>query len=163
MKKLYFISFLIIFISIISYSQQTPLTIRATVLSPISVTATDLNFGNVVRNVTKTINPGSSGSGRWEVTGDVGKEVQLTFIVPTYISSGSNELSYSCSSTEAKYSTDASGTPGTTFSPLSTITTNLSSSGKLYVFIGGKLQPTSSQAAGDYTGTITMSIQYTGN
>jgi len=163
MKKFYFISFLFIFISFTSYSQTSSISILATVLSPISITTTDLNFGSVVRNVSKTITPGGSGSGKFEVTGEAGKEVQFSFIVPTYISSGSNELSYSCSNSEAKYSTDASGTPGTTFSPLSTITTNLSSSGKLYVFIGGKLQPTSSQAAGSYSGTITMSIQYTGN
>lgn len=163
MKKVLLSIFFILFTYGISFSQSYPLQIRATVISPISVTTTDLNFGDVMRGINKSIVPGNSGSGKWEITGASNKEVQFSFVVPTYISSGSNELAFTSGSNGGKYSTDPSGTPGTSFFPLSTITTTLSSTGKLYIFIGGTVSPLSNQASGEYSGNITLSIQYTGN
>jgi len=42
-------------------------------------------------------------------------------------------------------------------------TAGLNTSGDLYVFIGGTLTSSVSQAVGTYTGSMTLTAQYTGN
>jgi len=164
MRRLLFVFSILITYSILLFSQTYPIQATATVLSPLSVTSSNLTFGDVLRSANKSILPGDASSGKWVITGVASKQVQLTIAAPSTLeTTTSNYLVYSYSSTDCKWSTDASGSTGTTFSPSTSVTASLSSTGNLYVFIGGTLKPTSSQAAGSYTGDVILTIQYTGN
>ena len=164
MKRVVFIISFILFIVSFSYAQTYPIQATATVLSPLNVTSSNLVFGDVLRGVNKSIIPGDASSGKWVITGVSGKQVQFSIATPSDLSNTtSNYLLYSYSSTDCKWSTDVSGTPGTNFSPSTSTTASLSSGGMLYIFVGGTLKPTSSQAPGAYTGDVVLTIQYTGN
>jgi hypothetical protein len=164
MKRVICLFVLAFLFSRISFSQTYPILVTATVLSPLNVTSSNLVFGDVLRGVNKIIIPGDAASGKWVISGVASKQVQFSIATPPDLeTASSNYLVYSYSGTDCKWSTDPSGTPGTTFAPSSTITASLSSSGNLYIFVGGTLKPTSNQAAGSYTGDANLTLQYTGN
>ena len=51
----------------------------------------------------------------------------------------------------------------TAFQPSVGATTTLSGTGTMAVYIGGTVQPDVGQPAGTYTGTITLTVNYTGS
>ena len=164
MRRAIFILSILITFSVITFSQSYPIQATATVLSPLNVTSSNLVFGDVLRSVNKSILPGDASSGKWVISGVANKQVQFTIATPSTLeTTTSNYLVYSYSGSDCKWSTDPSGTPGTTFSPSTSITASLSSSGTIYIFVGGTLKPTASQAAGSYTSDVVLTLQYTGN
>lgn len=49
------------------------------------------------------------------------------------------------------------------FDPRAPLRARLGLFGRLYLYLGGTAQPAASQQAGRYTGTITLTVSYTGN
>jgi len=158
----------LLFVSFGIAQEQESIDAKATVLAPISFPdKRDLDFGSeVLPGRTYTVLPGNATqAGRFELLGADDKEVSLTFSLPEDLDGpGENTISIIFSATSATHATNSDYVTGaTSFNPASGATTSLNGSGSLYIAIGGEISPPSNQVAGDYSGTITLTVEYTGN
>jgi hypothetical protein len=135
-------------------------TVTATVQQPITVTKNnDLSFGNVFPGVDKSIAVTAGGAAKFTVAGQASTPVNLTFTIPATIASGGNNLTLA--SWTGHHATTDVTTGGTTFTPsASAASATLSGTGGLFVYVGATAQPTSTQAAGSYSGPMTMTVVY---
>lgn len=150
-------------------AQSGTLTATATVLQPISITkVSDLQFGNVFPGVNKTVNyDDASNAGSFSVAGDGGAQVAVSFTLPTDLTDASSNTLPIDTWTGYLNTTNSATSGGSTFTPSATASnTNLSgtsgSTGSLYVFVGATVKPASNQTQGSYSGTVTMTVAYTG-
>ncbi len=141
---------------------QTSATIEATatVLSAVTVNAgPDLQFGNVTPGVPKTIAIGDAGAGRFDVTKATGAGVTLSFTLPTDLDSGGNTLPIG--GWTGGWNTVNTPAGATAFTPdLAGTNTAATAGTNLYVYVGATVTPAAGQAAGAYTGDVTMSVVY---
>lgn len=140
-------------------AQSGTIQATATVLSAITVTgAVPLAFGNVTPGVAKTV--GVVGGGRFDLVGQAGANVNLSFTLPGTLTSGGNNLVIGTWTGYHNTANDAT-TGGTGFTPSASATASqFSAGGNLYVFIGGTVTPTPGQAAGTYTGNVVLNAAY---
>lgn len=141
-------------------TNNASITATANVQSPINVVgAQQLNFGNVFPGVNKTIAASDlTNAGRFDVTGQASTPVTISFTLPANLVSGGNNLpivSYT-----GVHAQNSSQTGGTAFAPGSGANPTLNGSGALWVWVGAQVQPATNQAAGVYTGSITMTVVY---
>lgn len=141
------------------------ITAQANVLTPLTVTGQqDLDFGNVFPGVASTVTVADASAGRWLTTGTSGAEVQLTFTLPAALVSGGNSLPISFGANSGGYNVANDAGAATPFDPAGGVTTNLGvAPAELYVWIGGTVTPVAAQPQGVYTGTINLTVNYTGN
>jgi hypothetical protein len=134
--------------------------VTATVQQPITVTKNnDLSFGSVFPGVDKSIAVTAGGAAKFTVAGQASTPVNLTFTLPATIASGGNSLAIG--SWAGHFSGIDVTTGGTTFTPSASATAaTLSALGGLYVYVGATAQPTVTQAAGSYSGSMTMTVVY---
>jgi len=145
-------------------AQSGNINATATVLQPLTVSgARDLAFGNVYPGVNKSIAVTDVTSGRFDVTGQAGAQVNISFTLPTNLASGANTLPIG-SWTGYHNTTNSASVGGTAFTPSASNTTvNLAAlGGNLFVFVGAQVSPAGTQAQGAYTASVTMSAAYTG-
>jgi Domain of unknown function (DUF4402) len=141
-------------------SNNASITATATVQTPINVVAAQqLNFGNAFPGVNKTI-PATDlvNAGRFDVSGQASSPVTLSFTLPATLASGGNTMpivSYT-----GVYAQNSVQTGGTAFPPASGANPSLNIAGALWVWVGAQVQPATNQAAGVYTGSITMTVVY---
>lgn len=154
----------------LSWAQPNNASINANanVLQPLTVAAqNDLDFGNVFPGVNKTVAiTDAAVSGRWQMTGAGGAEVDLSFTLPANLSDGGgNNLPIVFAAGDAGHNTANDPSTATTFDPGAGATANLTAGppGQLWVWVGGTVQPAVNQPAGLYTGTVTLTVNYTGN
>jgi hypothetical protein len=144
----------------LAQTQTASIQATATVQQPINVVgAVNLAFGNVFPGVAKTMGVAVAGAGRFDVTGQASSPVLITFVLPTNLTSGANNLPIG--TWTGHRNTVNNPTTGTNFTP-SAGTTNatFSASGQLFVFVGATVTPASNQAAGAYSGSVTMTVTY---
>jgi hypothetical protein len=140
------------------HAQSGTINATATVLSAITVNgAKDLDFGNVTPGVNKAVAITDAGAGRFDVTKAAATAVALTFTLPANLTSGGNNLPIG--SWTGGYNTSNSPVGATGFTP-SAAATNTGSVGNIWVFIGATVSPGAGQAAGAYTGAVTMQVAY---
>ena len=135
-------------------------SVTASVQQPLTVTkSTDLAFGSVFPGLNKTVAVGDAGAASFSVSGQAGASVNLTFTAPATIANGGSTLPIA--SWTGRWNTTNSAASGTDFTPSGSATSaTLSGSGAIYVFVGATAQPSSSQAAGSYSGTLTLTVVY---
>ncbi|MEO8294021.1 MAG: DUF4402 domain-containing protein [Gemmatimonadota bacterium] len=141
-------------------TQTASILATATVQQPINVVgAVNLAFGNVFPGVPKTMAVAVAGAGRFDVTGQASSPVLITFVLPTNLTSGANNLPIG--TWTGHRNTVNNPTTGTNFTP-SAGTTNatFSAGGLLFVFVGATVTPATNQAAGAYSGSVTMTVTY---
>jgi hypothetical protein len=148
-------------------SNQASINATATVLDPISIAGdNDLDFGTVFPGINKTV-PYTDlvNGGHWSISGATGREVDLTFTLPGTLASGGDNLTIVFAAASAARNTADVVGGATTFDPNGVETTLLSGGtpGELFIWIGGEVQPTIGQPGGNYSGTITLTVDYTGN
>jgi hypothetical protein len=141
-------------------TNNASITATASVQTPINVVgAQSLNFGNVFPGVNKTIAATDlTNGGRFDVTGQASTPVVLSFTLPGTLSSGANTMpivSYTGVTAD-----NATQTGGLAFTPASGASAMLSATGALFVWVGAQVQPATNQAAGVYTGSISMTVVY---
>jgi len=139
---------------------------RANVMTPIQVTPQqNLEFGNVIPGINKSIPVANASAGRWLVQGTVGAQVNLDFTaLPATLSDGSNTMPIVYAANDAGHNTTNNAGAAVLFDPAGTALANThATSGELFVWIGGTVQPAAAQPAGLYQGTITLTANYTGN
>lgn len=141
------------------------ITAQANVLTPLTVAGQqDLDFGDVFPGVASTVTVANASAGRWLTTGSSGAEVQLAFTLPANLVSGGNNLPISFGASSAGYNVANNAGAATTFDPAAGATTNLGvAPAELYVWVGGTVTPAVTQPQGLYTGTINLTVNYTGN
>lgn len=141
-------------------AQSASASVTAEVQRPITVTKTaDLDFKQVFPGVDKTVAFTSADAAQFTVFGQDNAQVRLSFVLPPTLSSGANTLVIS--SWSARHNSTNSSVSGTDFTPsVSPTTASLSAIGYLYLFLGAKAEPTTTQAAGTYTGTATLTVVY---
>jgi hypothetical protein len=138
----------------------------ANVLTPLSVTNNlrDLDFGDVFPGINKSIAYDAGTSGKWQIDGQLGREVDITFTLPAVLTSGGNTMPIAFGANDAAWNTADIVGAATTFDPAVGATEFLDvGTGQMFVWIGGTVQPPETQAGGAYSGTITMDVVYTGN
>jgi hypothetical protein len=135
-------------------------SVTATVQQPITVTKNnDLSFGAVFPGLNKSIAVTAGGAAKFTVSGQASTPVNLTFTLPATIASGGNNLTIN--TWTGHYNTVDAPTGGSSFTPSTSATTaTLHTDGSLYVYVGATAAPTVSQAAGSYSGTMTMTVVY---
>jgi hypothetical protein len=125
----------------------------AEVLSPIDVTAgLDLDFGQVLPGVPTQVLPVDGGT--FTVSGAVDQDVIVDFDLPATLADGALTMPVSF---DAGY---GAGAPDTGLDPNSNATVNLGATGGWDVFLGGTVLPSVAQAAGNYSGTVTLTVAY---
>lgn len=141
-------------------AQSASIQALATVYQPITIAgARDLDFGNVFPGVAKSVAVGDATSGRFDLTGQASANVNLTFGLPANLTSGANNLPIG-TWTGCYNGTNAVGTC-TAFTPSGAATpTAFSGAGALFVWVGGTVTPAAAQAAGNYTGTVSLTVAY---
>jgi hypothetical protein len=141
---------------------QNSATIQATatVLSAITVAAgNDLQFGNVTPGVNKTVAISDAGAGRFDVTKAATSGVTLSFTLPTDLSSGTDLLPIG--TWTGGWNSVQSPAGATTFTPSAGGTNTAVTAGtNLWVYVGATVSPAGGQAAGAYSGDVTMSVIY---
>jgi hypothetical protein len=132
----------------------------ADVQQPITVTKTrDLAFGTVFPGVNKSVAVTDGTSASFSIAGQASAGVTLSFTLPATLASGGNTLPLA--SWVARHNTSNSSASGTDFTPSSSATAaTLHTDGNMYVFVGATAQPAAGQAAGTYSGTLTMTVVY---
>jgi hypothetical protein len=143
-------------------AQSATIAATATVVTPITVTGTaPLAFGNVFQGVNKTIAFSDATSGRFSLTGYLTSQVAMTFTLPATLTSGANSMPINTYDVRVNGTNSTAGTTALTVTSGVPVNSNFVA-GALFVFIGGRVQPTAAQAAGTYSGTIVLAAAYTG-
>jgi uncharacterized protein DUF4402 len=153
------VALMLVAVSAASAQNSASMNVTAAVQSPITVVAAaNLDFGNVFPGVNKTVAVTDAAAGRFNVLGQAAAPVSLTFVLPTNLTNGGNNLPIA--SWTGNHNTSA--TPaGISFTPSAAATAaTLSASGQLFVYIGAQVTPAIAQVAGNYTGTVQMTVVY---
>ena len=154
---------LVVFSASAAQAQTNNATIQATatVQSPINVVGFQpLAFGNVFPGVNKLVDPSDlTNAGRFDVTGQASTAVTLSFTLPAALTGPGAPLPIA--GYQAIRADDAAQTTNAFFfAPGASNAATLSGAGALYVWVGATVTPPTNQAAGLYTGTITMTVVY---
>ena len=141
-------------------AQSANINATATVYQALTVTgARALDFGSVFPGVAKSIVVSDATSGRFDLTGQASANVNVSFTLPTNLTSGANNLPIG---TWTGCTNPTNSTAGcTSFTPSASATpTAMSGAGALVVWVGGTVSPAANQAAGSYTGVVTLTAAY---
>jgi len=127
----------------------------------------DLVFGNMYPGIPKTIDKKSTGeAAEFHISGNPGAEVIVNFTLPTYLYQSGFNFQLSFSNTDLAL--DSSATPDQSsplvdnLDPWKPQTYRLGSNG-LTLWLGGTAIPKLVQQSGNYTATITVMVDTTGN
>lgn len=137
-------------------AQGTSGSINATasVVAALSVTGTDLVFGNIAPTSFKTVAPASGGT--FTVTGAVSQPVSVSFTLPATLGNAAVAIgTWTGLSNTANTTAGASGiTPQASAQTLS-----LSGTGNLYLWVGATVTTTAAPV-GSYTAPVTLTVVY---
>lgn len=120
--------------------------------------ARNLDFGEVWTGSTRTLQPNASTAASWTIRADAGTRLSFTFSLPASLMSGLNALPVSFAATSAAWDHNAATAGYTQFDPQQGTVVTVSRSNRLYLWLGGSISPPFSQPAGDYAGTITLTV-----
>ena len=127
----------------------------------------DLDFGTVTRGVSATVLPTSANAGRWQVVGTGNAFVNISFILPSLLPNiqalPGITMPISFGATSARWRRGNSGVGAATpFNPNVGTTGRLGPPprGDMYLWLGGTVSPSASQAPGVYVGNIVVTISY---
>ena len=149
-------------------AQSATINVSATVQTPLTLTTQSaLDFTTVFPGVAKTVTAAggtnSATAGRVQVAGQAGAQVSVGFVLPTTLANGAVTMPISYGATSGCFNATATPTGCTAFDPAVGQTRNLdAATGLLFVYLGGTVTPATTQAAGTYTGTVTLNVAYTG-
>jgi hypothetical protein len=125
----------------------------------------DLDFGSVFAGVPTSVpRTDRAQSGQMQVNGGRNLEVLIEFVLPGFmVNPVGDQMPLSFGSNDGGYSTRPSMVSMQGFDPRNPLVARLGNNGRLYLTLGGTVQPPISQPAGAYSATATLTISYTGN
>lgn len=123
----------------------------------------NIAFNNLLPGITSTVATNVSNAGRFDIDIRRNRTLSVTLTLPTYLTSGSNNLPITFTATKSTNSND--GVMGTTFDPYSgtTIKRTNTSTRYWYLRLGGTVQTPTTQQGGNYSGTIILTLSFIGN
>lgn len=146
--------------------------VEATVQTGISITSSNnLDFGNVWQGVARSIAVSSSNAAVFQIVGQSQAGVELSLILPEYMSrtAGGDRMAVMFSSSDASIDTTASHDPTDAgisgwlgVNPYNLPSGALIGDSGTDLYIGGKVAPSINQMSGDYEGTIVLTVSYNG-
>ena len=124
-----------------------------------------LDFGNLFPGVPATVpRTDAVRAGQFDLRGRQRAEVRINFTLPGSLTApGGRTLRLTFAAGDGGYSVNNTIGAATAFDPRVPLVTRLGNGGRLFVWLGGTALPTPTQAAGTYTGTLTLTAAYTGN
>jgi hypothetical protein len=140
-------------------AQSATIQVTATVLSQLTAAAGNpLAFGNVTPGVAKTVAASAAAAGSFNLTGQINQGVQVSFTLPTNLTSGANNLPIG---TWTGFYNQVNVQGGTAFIPSAAgQNATLSGTGRLYLWIGATVTPGGAQAAGSYLASVVLNVVY---
>jgi len=127
----------------------------------------NLTFGPIFPGVPKTISKYSPGeAAEFIITGTPNAEVAIDISLPPYMYTTGDNMQLVFSNTDCAF--DTSSAPDQThplddnINPRRTIISRLGTSG-LTIWLGGTVVPSLNQKPGAYSGSIVLTVSYTGN
>ncbi|GIW52291.1 MAG: hypothetical protein KatS3mg081_1646 [Gemmatimonadales bacterium] len=128
----------------------------------------ELDFGDVVQGVPVTVDPKTSANaGEFEIHGARRAEIQITMALPSVLTRGSFTLPISFGPNAGCHRNRKPRNACSYFDPATVLIVRIRNANPpnntYFVWIGGTVNPSPSQPGGLYTGTITLSVSYTGN
>lgn len=142
-------------------AQDAEIEANATVEANVDLSSgEDLNFGNITAGSPSTVNPSDAAAGTFSVSGNVGN-VDLDFTLPEVLNGSEDDLPISFGGTSASWG-DNDYDSNNDFDPNDGTSVNLleQTDRDITVYIGGTVSPVTNQAAGSYSGTVTLTATY---
>lgn len=120
----------------------------------------NLAFGPVIRGIPSSVAPSDPvKSGQFEFIVPIGSRVRLQFTLPTRLNGpGAARLTIAFNTTDGIALGQGPSSVPVTFNPNVAQTFNIVSSNRIWVFLGGRVTPTGTQATGNYTNTVTFTV-----
>ena len=161
MKKLLLVAVLLLTISALSFAGSTTATATATVnAATVGVTKTaDLALGSLNQGASSTVTALQSGAAAFTVSGSNAVPTIVAITYPGTLANGSNTMTFT--SVGAGYQNSGGAADQSTQSAFTVATggtVTSASDGSLYLWVGGKVTATATQAPGSYTGTLTITV-----
>jgi len=128
---------------------------------PLNVTGVrSLTFGVVFPGVPRVVlRTDAANAGQFDIGHAKFSPIQITFALPAVMTGPAGAtMPLVFGANDAGYSSPETITSQVGFDPRVPYATALDKNGRAAVFIGGRAQPLSSQRAGNYTATITMTV-----
>ncbi len=124
----------------------------------------DLTFGIVLPGLPATVSRlDAANSGQYGIRGASRTEVRVELTLPATLDSpGGASMPLQFGAGDGGFSVRPAIGSSQAFDPRVPLVTDLSSSGRLFIWLGGTVLPASSQAQGNYSATIVMTVSYTG-
>ena len=125
----------------------------------------DLQFGAVLPGLATPVSPTDvANAARFEIRGGRDSEVVVQISLPSeMMTPGGAALTLAYGAADGRWSAHPSIRKSWSFDPSLPLVSQLSRSGRLYIWIGGTAQPLPAQVPGDYTAAINVTVAYTGN
>ena len=131
-------------------------TISATVISALSMTKSqDLAFGSIAQGTARTVAVTDASAAKFTIIGHASTPVTVSYTAPANLTSASNTLPFSA--IVRAHTADA---PASSSALPSGGLITLNGSGHGYVFLGGTLTASASQAVGAYSGSFSIRVDY---
>jgi len=117
----------------------------------------DLNFGTIFVGTTLTVDPTSSQAAEFLFNGNSNSTTQVTITFPADLINGSNTINFNTPGRPI-YNTIPDAMTATQFKKKTGGSAITGADGNLYIWVGGRVRAANRQAAGTYTGTITVDV-----
>ena len=148
-------------------AQQTSANVTATATvqtRPLSVQSLhDLEFGNLFPGNSKTVAVTDAGAGKVDLVAAPQSSLIVSFELPTNLTTtapaGVNP-SLAIDDWTGSVSSDPNAPGGGSFNPPTGVGLGTGSQGEFFLFIGASVHARADQAAGDYRGTIAITVAY---
>lgn len=130
---------------------------------PVTATGSQgITFGTVFPGVVTTVSRTDAlNAGQFQIRGARGAQVQVVFTLPAAMTGpGGASMPLVFGAGDAGYAQTNAIASATAFDPRVPLVTTLSQQGRLFLYLGGQIQPPAQLAPGAYTATITVTVTY---
>jgi hypothetical protein len=120
----------------------------------------NLAFGPVIQGINSSVPPSDPvRSGQFEIVVPAGTRVRVQFTVPNRLNGPAGaRLNIQFGGGDAIALLQGPGSVPTTFNPRAPRIINMGPGSRLWVFLGGTVMPTGTQATGNYSNTVTLTV-----
>ena len=159
MKKILLVAILICAISALSFAGTA--STSANVTAAVTVTNNlPMAFGNVTLGTSPIVAANTGAAAAFTISGAANTATGVTIVYPATLVSGANSMVFTSSVLPRTNTVAAAATAVTNYSPdASDVVGALTSgTGALFLYVGGQIAVDPAQAAGSYSGTITVTV-----
>ncbi len=123
----------------------------------------DLRFREMLPGVPESLTWDNADAARFRIQGARNLEILITLLLPPTMIGPGAPIPLTFASTDAAWGRTNNTSSGTLFDPNLPLIVSFTNRRRIFVWLGGTASPSVSQAPGSYSGTITLTVAYTGN